>query len=78
MREIIKVKVLEDYILELTFENNVVKIKDIKLLLDKGGFKKIKNEKVFNSVKIRFGTICWEEEIDLCPDALYEECEEVK
>lgn len=42
MREVIKVKVLEDYKLELTFDNNVVKIKDMKPLLDKGVFKKLK------------------------------------
>ena len=78
MRKVIKVKVLEDYKLELTFDNNVVKIKDMKPLLDKGVFKKLRNKKRFNSVKIRFGTIYWEKEIDLCPDGLYEESEEVK
>ena len=77
MREVIKVKVLEDYKLELTFDNNVVKIKDMKPHLDKGVFKKLKNKKIFNSVKIRFGTICWDNEIDLCPDGLYEESIEV-
>lgn len=78
MRKIIKVKVLEDYKLELTFDNNVVKIKDMKPLLDKGVFKELKDKEKFDSVKIRFGTLCWNEEIDLCPDALYEESEEVK
>ena len=78
MREVIKVKVLEDYKLELTFDNNVVKIKDMKPHLDKGVFRKLKNKKRFNAVKIRFGTICWDKEIDLCPDGLYEESEEIK
>ena len=50
----------------------------MKPLLDKGVFKKLKNKKRFNSVKIRFGTIYWEKEIDLCPDVLYEDSEEVK
>lgn len=35
MREVIKVKALEEYKLELIFDNNVVKIKDMKPLLDK-------------------------------------------
>lgn len=78
MREIIKIKVLEDYKLELTFDNNVVKIKDMKPLLDKGVFKELKDKKKFNSVKIKFGSVCWDGEIDLCPDALYEEREELK
>lgn len=77
MREVIKVKVLEDYKLELTFDNNVVKIKDMKPLLDKGVFKELKDKKKFNAVKIRFGTVCWENEIDICPDTLYETSDKV-
>ena len=72
MRKIIKVKVLEDYNLELTFDNNVVKIKDMKPHLNEGVFKVLKNKKIFNSVKITFGTISWNEDIDLCADYLYE------
>ncbi len=78
MREVIKVKVLEDYKLELTFDNNVKKIKDIKPLLEKGVFKKLKEKEKFNSVKIKFGTVCWDDDIDLCPDTLYQTSEEIK
>ena len=38
MRKIIRVKVLEDYNLELTFDNNVIKVKDMKPHLNKGVF----------------------------------------
>ena len=72
MRKIIKVKVLEDYNLELTFDNNVVKIKDMKPYLNKGVFKTLRNKEIFNSVKVTFGTISWNEDIDLCADYLYE------
>ena len=72
MRKIIKVKVLEDYNLELTFDNNVVKIKDMKPHLSEGVFQVLKNKEIFNSVKISFGTISWNEDIDLCADYLYE------
>lgn len=72
MRKIIKVKVLEDYNLELTFDNNVVKIKDMKSHLNEGVFKTLRNKEVFNAVKIAFGTISWNEDIDLCADYLYE------
>ena len=68
MIKVIKVKVLEDYNLELTFDNNVVKIKDMKPLLNKGIFKKLRDKERFNSVKIAFGTIAWNEDIDLCAD----------
>lgn len=72
MRKIINVKVLEDYNLELTFDNNVVKIKDMKPHLNEGVFQLLKNKEIFNSVKISFGTISWNEDIDLCADYLYE------
>ncbi len=72
MREIIKVEALEDYKLMLTFDNGEVKIKDMKPYLDKGIFKKLKDINIFNNVKIKFGTISWENDIDICADSLYE------
>lgn len=76
MRKIIRVKVLEDYNLELTFDNNVIKVKDMKPHLNKGVFKKLKKQEVFNSVKISFGTISWDGNIDMCADYLYETSKE--
>lgn len=78
MRKVIKVKVLGDYKLELTFDNNVIKIKDMKTHLNCGVFKKLKKQETFNSVKISFGTISWDGDIDLCADYLYETSVEVK
>ena len=78
MRDIINVKVLEDYKLELLFDNGVIKIKDMKPYLNKGVFKSLKNEKIFKSVKISFGTITWDGDIDLCADYLYETSTEIK
>ena len=77
MRKVIEVNVLEDYKLELTFDNNIVKIKDMKPYLNKGEFKKLKNIEKFKSVKISFGTISWNEEIDMCADYLYETSTEI-
>ena len=78
MRKIIKVKPLANYKLELTFDNNVVKIKNMKPYLDEGVFKNLKDQKRFNSVKISFGTICWDGDIDMCADYLYETSKEKK
>ena len=72
MRKVIKVKVLEDYHLELTFDNNVVKIKDMKPHLNEGVFEKIRDKEIFNTVRVAFGTISWNDDIDLCADYLYE------
>ncbi len=77
MRKIIKVKPLEDYKLELIFDNDIIKIKDMKPHLEKGVFAKLKQKEIFNSVKISFGTISWDEDIDMCADYLYETSEEI-
>lgn len=75
MREIINVKILEDYKLLLTFNNNEKKIKDMKPYLNKGIFKKLNNIEFFNNIKIIYGSISWNGEIDMCADSLYETSE---
>ena len=75
MKEIIKVEPLKDYKLLLTFNNNEKKIKDMKPYLDKGVFKKLKNINFFNTVEIKYGTISWGENIDMCADSLYDTSE---
>lgn len=77
MREIVDVKVLPNYELLLTFDNNVKKIKDMKPYLNKGIFSKLKEEDFFEKVKISFGTISWEDGIDMCADNLYETSREI-
>lgn len=44
----------------------------MKPYLDKGVFKKLKNINFFNTVEIKFGTISWGENIDMCADSLYD------
>ena len=72
MKKIVEVKVLPNYELLLTFDDNVKKIKDMKPYLEKGVFKKLKDEKFFKNVKLAYGTISWDEGIDMCADSLYE------
>lgn len=75
MKEIIKVEPLKDYKILLTFSNNEKRIKDMKPYLNKGVLKKLKNINFFNSVEIKFGTISWGEDIDMCADSLYDTSE---
>ena len=67
-----KVKALDDYILELTFENKEIRLFDVKPYLDTGIFKKLKNKNLFKMVKVSFDSIEWPEGIDLDPEILYE------
>ena len=72
MNKIVSVEPLDDYRILLTFSNNEKRIKDMKPYLDKGVFKKLRDKNFFNSVHISFDTISWDDEIDICPDTLYE------
>ena len=66
------VKVLKDYQLALTFENDETRVFDVKPYLDTGVFKKLNDESFFKLVKVSFDTIAWPNGIDLDPEVLYE------
>jgi hypothetical protein len=67
------VQPLDDYILLLTFENSEKKLFDIKPYLEFGKFKELKDKKLFNSVKVSFDSIEWDNQLDLDPEVLYED-----
>ena len=67
-----KVKALDNHKLEIVFENKEKKVFDVKPYLDTGVFKSLKDKKIFNMVKISYGTVEWPNGIDLDPEVLYE------
>ena len=67
-----KVKALDDYKLELIFENKEIRIFDVKPYLDTGLFNKLKDINLFKMVKVSYDSIEWPEGIDLDPEILYE------
>ena len=67
-----KVKALDDYKLELVFENKETRIFDVKPYLDTGLFKKLKDKDLFKMVKVSYDSIEWPHGIDLDPEVLYE------
>ena len=69
---ITEVKPLKDFQLLLTFENGEKKIFDMKPYLEKGIFKELKNEDLFQTVKVSFDSIEWSNKADLDPELLYE------
>ena len=68
-----KVKPLILHHLLLTFENNEEKIFDLNPYLNLGKFKELKNKKLFQTVKVSFDTIEWNNNLDLDPEILYTE-----
>lgn len=67
------VKPQQDYLLLLTFEGGENRIFDMKPYLELGLFGELKDLKLFNSVKVSFDTIEWENEADMDPEVLYSE-----
>ena len=67
------VKTIDDYKLILTFEDDSVRIFDMKPLLGKVVFKELKDEKLFKTVKVSFDSIEWPNEADIDPETLYED-----
>ena len=65
------VKPANDYCLILTFENGEVREFDMKPYLDKGIFKELNNPSIFNSVRVIFDSIEWNNEADFDPEILY-------
>jgi len=62
---------LDDYRLELVFENGERRIFDVKPYLERGVFKRLQNRATFQGVRVVAGSVEWPGEIDLSYDTLY-------
>lgn len=72
MRCVTEVSVLEDYRLALTFDNGENGVVDLGIHVGKGVFSAWSDRACFEAVRIgEYGELVWEEDIELCPDALY-------
>ena len=72
MRRITKLKALQNYRLELTFDDGVVGTVDLSHLVGKGVFTLWRDRRAFEQVQIgSSGELVWGNQIDLCPDSLY-------
>ena len=67
----IEVEPLENYILKIKFDNQEVKKFDVKPYIKYKAFEKLKDKKIFNTVKISGLSIAWINGEDICPDELY-------
>jgi hypothetical protein len=62
---------IDNYNLILTFENGEKRQFDMNPFLNQGIFKELRDISKFNSVKVSFDTIEWENAADLDPEILY-------
>ncbi len=69
---VIDVKPLDGYKLLLTFENEEKRLFDVSPYLSIGKFSELKEHSLFNTVKIKFDSIEWNNSLDLDPELLYQ------
>jgi hypothetical protein len=72
------VKPLPSFRLLITFENGEERIFNMEPYLDRGIFRDLKNESLFNSVHVSFDTVEWANGADLCPETIYHDSIPVK
>ena len=71
------VQALPNYQLMLTFENEEKRKFDMNPYLELGIFRELKDVDKFNTVRLSFDTIEWENEADLDPEILYSDSVEM-
>lgn len=70
--DILKVKTLDNYMLEILFTTNEKKIYNMKELIERNLiYKNLKDVEYFKKVKPRGETVEWENGEDVCPEELY-------
>jgi hypothetical protein len=69
--KVVSVKPLDNYKLALMFKNNEQRCFDVKPLLETGVFRSLKDLEVFNTVKVCFDSISWDNNVDIAPETLY-------
>jgi hypothetical protein len=73
MIKVTGVKPLDNYRLELTFNNGETRLFDVGPYLEKGIFTELRDPSYFRSVRLAFGSIAWPNEQDFGPESLYVE-----
>jgi hypothetical protein len=68
---VVSVKVLDGYILELAFENGETGQFSMKPYLEYEVYKPLKNYELFKKARVTFGFVSWNDDIDMSPDNLY-------
>ena len=70
---VINVEPTPNYHLKLTFKNGEIRVFDMNPYLNLGIFNELKDLSMFNTVRVSFDTVEWENEADMDPEVLYAE-----
>lgn len=69
--DVIKVKAIQDYLLEAEFATGEKRRFDMRPYLDYPAFSALKEDSLFMRAHVEHGVVVWNDEIDLSPDTLY-------
>jgi hypothetical protein len=72
-----RVRPLDDYRLEIEFENGECRIFDVKPYLQRGVFSRLQDRAVFQAARVVAGSVEWPGGLDLSYDTLYLESQPV-
>ena len=65
-------KPLQDYKLQIAFENGEVRLYDAKPMIQKPLCASLREPDFFNQARAEYGTVVWSDDIDIAPEHLYE------
>jgi len=69
--DVVQVKTLMNYKLQIQFADGELKIFDMKPYLTYPAFSDLRHNNLFLSARVHNGTVVWTDEIDISPDTLY-------
>ena len=72
-----RVRPLDDYQLEVEFENGERRLFDMKPYLQRGVFVRLQNRAAFQAARVVAGSVEWPGEVDLSYDTLYLESQPI-
>jgi hypothetical protein len=70
--DVVKVETEVGHTLVLEFENGERRRFDVKPLLDRRPFERLKSSQLFARARVDYGTVVWPGNIDIAPETLYD------
>jgi len=67
-----EVEARDDYVLAIKFADGSRKLFDMKPYLDHSVFRQLRDERLFRTVRVAFGSVAWPNDLDFDPEALYD------
>ncbi|MGB5159186.1 DUF2442 domain-containing protein [Desulfobacterium sp. N47] len=71
--DVVSVKPLKDFYLDLEFENGERRRFNMRPLLAVKPWNRIANLQLFERARVDYGTVVWPGEIDIAPETLYDD-----